>query len=430
MRLFSNMTISNNTLYINENSTLDLASKFDTPLYVIDGDFVKRKCQEIKDNFKHKQIETEILYASKAFSSKAMCKLINEQGLSLDVVSGGELYTAIKSGFPMSKVYFHGNNKSITELTMAIDNDVHRIIVDSLDELKLLNHLCASRGKEIEILLRVNPGVEAHTHEYVQTAKDDSKFGISFESEDLKEVIFFCRNSEFVTLKGIHCHIGSQIHESSSFVKAAVIMIDFIEMLECKYKLNLSELNIGGGFGVYYSEEDVPLENFYFLKNLINTCYELITANKLSISKIMIEPGRALIANAGITLYHVGFSKKTLSGINYLFVNGGMADNPRPALYHAKYEACIANKMSDEHTMLYTIAGKCCESGDILIKNINLPLANTNDLIAVSSTGAYNYSMASNYNRLPKPAVVLIENGIADVIIRRETYDDLIRFDI
>ncbi len=430
MRLFNNMSVVDNTLHINKNNVIELANIFKTPLYVLDGDYIKQKCREIKSNFKHENLQTEVLYASKALSCKSIYELINNEELSLDVVSGGELYTAIQADFPMSKVYFHGNNKSIEELTMAANKSVHRIIVDNLQELFIIEDIYRNLNKTANILIRINPGIEAHTHEYIQTAKDDSKFGVSFESDDLKEMIDLCINSDVVILQGIHCHVGSQIHEASSFEKTVSVMIDYIKLLEFRYDLTLTELNIGGGFGVYYSEEDTPLENFEFLQKLINQCYDLITSHNLSINKVMIEPGRTLVANAGTTLYSVGFSKQTLSGRNYLFVNGGMADNPRPSLYQAKYEACIANKMNDDATNIYTIAGKCCESGDVLIKDIKLPSANADDIIAVASTGAYNYSMASNYNRLTKPSVVMIEDGVAREIIRRETYDDLLRFDL
>ncbi len=424
MKFFSNMSIENETLQLNNHSITDLASTYGTPLYVIDGDYIKDQCKKLKQSFKHKTLETEILYASKAFSSKAMYGLVDEMNLALDVVSGGELYTAEASNFPMERVYFHGNNKSIKEIDMALKAGVHRIVVDNLMELEYINSL----NQHVNILIRINPGIEAHTHEYIQTANDDSKFGISFESYDLNKAIQCCVDSKTINLKGFHCHIGSQIHEASSFEKAAAVMLDQIKLLEHKYQLNVTELNLGGGFGVYYSK-DQPITDFGFLTDLLNQCYGYISKHNLNIKKMMIEPGRLLVANAGSTIYEIGFTKTTLSGKNYLFVDGGMTDNIRPALYQAEYEACVGNKMTQPNQTLYTVAGKCCESGDILIKDILLPTVEKGDFLVVASTGAYNYSMASHYNRIPKPAVVMIENQTARTVIKRETYDDLIRFD-
>lgn len=424
MKFFNNMSIENETLFLNNQSITELAKKYGTPLYVLDGDYIKTQCKKLKQSFQHKSLETEILYASKAFSSKAMYGLVNESGLSLDLVSGGELYTAMASNFPMERVYFHGNNKSMKEIDMAIESKVHRIVVDNLMEVEYINSL----NQHINILIRINPGIEAHTHEYIQTANDDSKFGISFESYDLNKAIECCIASSTITLKGFHCHIGSQIHEATSFEKAAAVMLDQIKLLEHKYKLNVTELNLGGGFGVYYSN-DQALTDFSFLTDLLNQCYGYINKHKLKIKKMMIEPGRLLVANAGSTIYEIGFTKTTLSGKNFLFVDGGMSDNIRPALYQAEYEACVGNKMNIEPKTLYTIAGKCCESGDVLIKDIYLPPVERGDYLVVASTGAYNYSMASHYNRIPKPAVVIIEDKKVRTIITRETYEDLIRFD-
>lgn len=423
MKLFSNMSVKNNTLHINGNSIVDLAKKYETPLFVLDGDYVKQQIKVIKDKFKHIHLDTEILYASKAFSSKGFYRLIAHEGLSLDVVSGGELYTAKASDFPMNRVYFHGNNKSAEELQMALEYGVHRIVVDNLMELQYL----ASLNRPASIMLRVNPGIEAHTHEYIQTAKDDSKFGIPFGSYDLSAAMALITENNHITLTGFHCHIGSQIHEASSFLKTAEVMLDQIKLLEYKYQLKVTELNLGGGFGVYY-KNDQNIEDFSFLNLLLDECYHFIVKNELSIKKIMIEPGRLLVANAGSTIYKVGYSKETLSGKQFVFVDGGMTDNIRPALYQAEYEACIGNKVLADESV-YTVAGKCCESGDVIIKEIMLPKAIPGDYLVVSSTGAYGYSMASQYNRIPRPAVIMINEGIPEIIIRRETYDDLIRLD-
>jgi len=418
------MSIENQTLLLNNHPVTDLAAQYGTPLFVLDGDYIRKQCQKLKQHFSHPVLDTEILYASKAFSAKGIYRLMQEEDLSIDVVSGGELYTAKEAGFPMNRVYFHGNNKSMEEIRLAIDLGVHRIIVDNLMELEYINSL----NTQVNILIRINPGIEAHTHEYIQTAHDDSKFGIAFESYELNNAIEVCKVSDTITLHGFHCHIGSQIHEASSFEKTAAVMLDQIKLLEHKHELNITELNLGGGFGVYYSK-DQPISDYGFLSDLLNQCASYISKHNLAVKKMMIEPGRLLVANAGSTLYEVGFLKTTLSGRHYAFVNGGMTDNIRPALYQAEYEACIGNKADQEATKSYTIAGKCCESGDVLIRDIMLPEIQTKDILVVASTGAYGYSMASNYNRIPRPAVVMLNQGQVDVLVRRETYDDLVRYD-
>lgn len=425
MKLFENMTIENNQLNIGGINTVKLAKEYQTPLFVLDGDYIKKQCRMLKEQFKHKQLKTEILYASKAFCSKSLYQLMDQEGLSIDVVSGGELHTAMASGFDPSRIYFHGNNKSMSEIEMAVNYGVHRIIVDNLMELEYL----AALGKDLDLMIRVNPGIEAHTHEYIQTATETSKFGISFESYDLAKAINLIQTHDHLNLTGLHCHIGSQIHEASAFEKTAHVMLDQIKLLEHKYNLKLSELNLGGGFGVYYAG-DQAIESFGFLTDLLDYVAAYVFKHNLTIDKVMIEPGRLLVANAGLTLYEVGFSKETLSGKKYLFVDGGMTDNIRPALYQAKYEACLASNMVQATKDLYTIAGKCCESGDILIEDTPLPMAEKGDILAIMSTGAYGYSMASQYNRIPKPAVVMIEDGQVRTIIRRETYDDLMRYDL
>lgn len=424
MRLFEHMDTEDQILTIGGVKTTELAKQYQTPLYIMNGDAIRKQCRMLKRSFQHPKLKTTILYASKAFCSKAIYQLLDQESMAVDVVSGGELYTALKSGFNPEKIYFHGNNKSMSEIKLAVENKVNRIIVDNLMELEYLNSL----NQPIDILLRVNPGIEAHTHEYIQTANETSKFGISFESYDLGQAIELIQSSDNINLYGLHCHIGSQIHEIAAFEKTAQVMLDQIKLLEHKYQLNLKELNLGGGFGVYYFE-DQEIKDYGFLGDLLDYIYGYITKNNLSIDHLMIEPGRLIVANAGITLYSVGFQKETLSGKKYIFVDGGMTDNIRPALYQAQYEACIATKMQESDLQSYTIAGKCCESGDILIEEARLPKSSQDDLLAIMSTGAYGYSMASHYNRIPNPAVVLVEQGESRVIVERETYEDLIRLD-
>ena len=431
MNLFGTMKKNQNgNLEIGNCDVVYLAKEYGTPLYVVDEELVRRNCRVFNDNFKGKGIETEVIYASKAFLNLAICKVIEEEGLSLDVVSGGELYTAIRSKFPLSRVYMHGNNKTEEELRLAIESGIGRIVVDNRDELDLIEYLCNELDKKIEVLLRVNPGVDAHTHEYIQTSKNDSKFGESIFSEDIYEVVRKFMNSERVTLRGFHCHIGSQIFQETSFYMSVSVMVDFISKIKEKCDFVTRELNMGGGFGVYYSDGDVPIELSNFLNNMVISIKEECEKHNLLIPKIMIEPGRSIIANAGTTLYKVGGTKKTYGDKNYIFVDGGMTDNIRTALYDAKYEAVVANKFDNKDKIEYTIAGKCCESGDIIVKDIMLPKVERNDILAVLSTGAYNYSMASNYNRIPRPAVVFVRDGIARIAVKRESYEDILKNDV
>ncbi|SHJ42840.1 diaminopimelate decarboxylase [Tepidibacter formicigenes] len=431
MRLFETMNINNlGNLEIGNCDTVELAKEFGTPLYVVDEELVRYNCKLFKDSFKIEDIDTEVIYASKAFLNLAMCKIIEEEGLSLDVVSGGELYTALKANFPSNRIYMHGNNKTQDELILAIESGVGRIVVDNRQELELVEYLCEELGEEVNVLLRVNPGIDAYTHEYIQTSKNDSKFGESIYSRDIFWIIDRFQRSNRLNLKGFHCHIGSQIFEEKSFYSSILVMLEFVSKIERKCNFITEELNIGGGFGVRYTEEDNTIDLKTCLKKMILLIKETTSNMNIKTPKIMIEPGRAIIANAGITLYEIGGTKNTYGGKHYIFVDGGMTDNPRTALYGAKYEAVVANKINLENSQIYTVAGKCCESGDIIIKDIQLPKVEKNDILAVFSTGAYNYSMSSNYNRIPRPAVVFVRDGEARLAVRRETYEDIIKNDI
>lgn len=431
MKLFGTMNINNEGhLEIGNCDTTDLAREFGTPLYVVDEELVRNTCRTFKGNFLMEGIDTEVIYASKAFLNIAICKLIKEEGLSLDVVSGGELYTALKAEFPANKIYMHGNNKTKQELALAIESQIGRIVVDNRQELELIEYLCEGLDKKVDVLLRVNPGIDAHTHEYIQTSKNDSKFGESIFSKDMSEVINRFKSSERVNLKGFHCHIGSQIFEEASFYSGVSAMLKFLAEMKKQCGFITKELNLGGGFGVYYSEGDEPVQLKDCLKNMLLILKDEAQKLNLSIPKVMIEPGRSIIANAGTTLYEIGGTKKTYGGKEYIFVDGGMTDNPRTALYDAKYEALVANKFYSESKEIYTVAGKCCESGDVIIKDIELPTVQRGDILAVLTTGAYNYSMASNYNRIPRPAVVFVKEGQAKLAVKRETYEDIIKNDI
>lgn len=409
---------------------VDLAKKFGTPLYCMDQQLIEENCQKFKNSFKHDTIDTEVIYASKAFLTLAMCKLVEEQGLSLDVVSGGELFTAIRAGFPADKIYFHGNNKTLDEIVMALNYGVHRFIVDNPMELEILNGLCADLDKQANVLIRMNPGIEAHTHDFVQTANNDSKFGVSIYTEKLCDIIQDIDQMYYITLKGFHYHIGSQIFETKSYLKSLDVMMEFVEKAKRNCGYETVELNMGGGYGVYYAEGDDPMDMEESLKNTLEYVQKYAKKKNINLPKLLIEPGRAIVANAGTTLYKVGATKHTFGGKKFVFVDGGMTDNIRPALYDADYEGVIANKMNSEADVNYTVAGKCCESGDIVIKDILLPAGERGDILAVLSTGAYGYSMASNYNRIKKPAVVFIKDGKARVVVKRESYEDLIRNDI
>lgn len=431
MKLFGTMKINEKgSLSIGGCDAVELTKDFNTPLYVIDEDLVRQNCRLFKDAFSKNGLDTEVIYASKAFLNMAICKVIHEEGLSLDVVSGGELHTAIRAGFPVQKIYFHGNNKTQQELEMAISVGIGRIVMDNSHELDLIEEICQSLNKSVNVLLRVNPGVEAHTHAFIQTSKNDSKFGESIFSEELIYIIEKAMNSKHVKLKGLHCHIGSQIFEEESFYSVANIMLEFVAKLKINQGFITEELNLGGGFGVYYSQEDTPIDIKNCLQNVLGLIRDQASSLNIKIPKLMIEPGRAIVANAGTTLYEVGAIKRTYGGREYIFVDGGMTDNPRTALYDAKYEAIIAGKAADEGDVLYTIAGKCCESGDIIIKDIKLPQTVKGDIVAVLCTGAYNYSMSSNYNRIPRPAVVFVKDGKAKLAVKRESYEDILRNDM
>ncbi|MDN5305120.1 MAG: diaminopimelate decarboxylase [Fusobacteriaceae bacterium] len=430
MKLFGSMENVNGVLHIGGVSVNSLVNTYGSPLYVIDRVHVENIIDTMKNSFKSDKFATEIAYASKAFINKAMVQFINTKGLSLDVVSDGELYTAKVANFPSEKIYMHGNNKTDEELRMAIEYNVGTIVVDSKEEFFKLSKIAEIANKVVNVILRVNPGIDAHTHEYIQTSKFDSKFGESIFDDSVITLIKDMINHDYINFLGFHCHIGSQIFDEKPFYAEAEVMLDFIKKIEDTLNYKIKILNLGGGFGIYYSGEDDPIDLDIFLKKIIEILENKLEEKKLSIEKVVIEPGRSIIANSGVTLYKVGSTKTTYSGKKYIFVDGGMTDNIRPALYQAEYEGVIANRLNDTSCDTYTVAGKCCESGDILIKNKNFVTPNINDILAVFSTGAYNYSMASNYNRLKKPAVIMVKDKKVNLIVKRETYEDLIRNDL
>jgi diaminopimelate decarboxylase len=407
-------------------STVDLVKEFGTPLIVLDEALIRQTCRQYYYHFVKRYKNAEVIYASKAFSSPALYKIINSEGLGLDVVSGGELYTALRAEFPTKKIYFHGNNKSAQELAMALENKIGRIVVDNFDELKMLDQMAGLFKTKVDILLRITPGIEAHTHEFIKTGQIDSKFGFILPTGQAFEAVEKALNYSNINLCGFHCHIGSQIFEMDSYRHAAQIMMGFVGKVKETYGYEAEELNLGGGFGIYYHEGDQPAQIKTYADVIMTTVKEQAKSYGLRMPKIIVEPGRSIIGPAGTNLYTIG-SIKDIPGIRkYVAVDGGMADNIRPALYDAKYEAILANKALEPCEEVVSITGKCCESGDMLIWNINLPKICSGDILAMSCTGAYGYSMASNYNSLGKPAVVLVYEGNADLIIKRQTYEDLL----
>ena len=405
-----------------------LAEKYGTPLYVLDEATIRKICRDYKDAFKGYP-KVNMMYASKALCSSATSALIASEGFGFDVVSSGEIFTEYKSGANMSKVLFNGNNKSYDELSLAIELGVGRISVDNFFELSLLNEIAKSHKKIVNILLRITPGIECHTHEYIQTGHLDSKFGFDLtQIDDAVELIV----NDYTNLKlhGLHAHIGSQIFEKSIYGDEIEILVKEIARLDEKFGLKLDEINIGGGLGVKYVEADYPPSTYEVAEIVIKRLYECIEKYKIDAPALFIEPGRSIISTSGVTLYTLGSSKQVPKGKTYFAVDGGMADNARPSMYQAEYDAQIANKPDYELAQTVTVAGRFCESGDILIKNIKLPEIEEGDILCVYNTGAYNYSMASNYNRVQKPAMVLVNNSQSDIIIKRESLEDLIAHDI
>ncbi|MDE6656765.1 MAG: diaminopimelate decarboxylase [Anaeroplasmataceae bacterium] len=398
----------------------ELKKKYGTPLYIYNIDIMKAIIEQYQNHFHSSAFDTEIIYASKALNIKAMLRLIMRYNLSLDVVSLGELYTAKIVGFPMEKVYFHGNNKSEEELLFAIKENVGTIVVDNLDELRKINFLAAAQNKKINIYIRLNVGVEAHTHKYIVTAHVDSKFGVLYGSNEYEQMIELIKESDFIHLQGFHSHIGSQIFDLTPYdvaiQKLVYITKDFPSPLG---------INLGGGFGVTYTAQDKPISCDVVASHLIQMMEEELKKQNAKISKLSIEPGRSIVAEAGQTLYTIGGIKQTPNKL-YYFIDGGMTDNIRPALYQALYTADIVGKENHFKNKVVTVAGKCCESGDIIIENIFLPQANLGDLLLTYSTGAYGYSMSSNYNKALTPAVVFVENGKDELVVKRQTLEELV----
>ena len=430
MKLFGAMEIKENKLYIGGVSSTNLVGEFGSPLYVMDEELLINTCKSYYKNFKCKENNNRVAYAGKAFLTMAMCKLINEQGLYLDVVSGGELYTAYKSGFPLEKVYFHGNNKTYDEIELGVKLGVGRFIVDNIEEMTILNEIATKYNKKQDIYLRLTPGIEAHTHDYIKTGQIDSKFGFAPVGNTIMNAVKYALDYENLNLKGLHCHIGSQIFDIAPFEDAAEIMLGFINDIKKETGHIISELDLGGGFGIHYTNEDKPRETREYCEAILNRVDKVCEKLALERPILTIEPGRSIVGNAGTTLYTIGAIKEIEGVRTYISVDGGMTDNIRPALYGAKYDMTIANKVNDKKDNMVTVAGKCCESGDIFVKDINLQETKRGDVLAVFTTGAYGFSMASNYNKNPRAAVVFVKDGIARLVSKRQSYEDLLSLEV
>jgi diaminopimelate decarboxylase len=407
-----------------------LAQEFGTPLYVVDETLVRLRAREFMDAFRSTGMKFQVAYASKAFCVMAMCRLAEEEGMSLDVVSDGELYTALQAGFPAARIHFHGNNKTPEEILMALDANIGCFVVDNFIEMQLLNALAADKGKHVNVLLRITPGVEAHTHEYISTGQQDSKFGFDLGNGTAFRAVEQTLKLPNLKLLGVHSHIGSQIFEVEGFRLAVEKVASFAIEVRDKLGETFTVLNLGGGFGIRYVEGDTPLPVGTYVQAISEAIIATCLKADFPLPEIWIEPGRSMVGDAGTTLYTIGTSKDIPGIRKYIAVDGGMTDNPRPALYGSKYEAVLANRANDVADEVVSVAGKACESGDMLIWDLNLPAVKTGDLLAVFSTGAYNYAMASNYNRIRRPAVVFVKDGKADLVVARESYSDIVGNDL
>lgn len=408
-----------------------LAAQYGTPLYVMDENVIRSNMRAFKSSMdKYYGGKGLVCYASKAFSCKEIYRIAKEEGIGADVVSIGEMYTAKSVGFPMDQVCFHGNNKTRRELEAALDWGVTRIVVDNLAELHTLSALAKEKGIIAEILLRIKPGIDAHTHNFIRTGQIDSKFGLALETGEAMEGVKEALAAESVTLRGLHCHIGSQIFSVDPFVHAAEVMMGFLGQIKAETGVELPELNLGGGFGILYTDEDEPVPFGDYMEPVSRAVKA--SAEKLGLSQpfVLIEPGRSIVGEAGTTLYTVGSVKEIPDIRTYVSVDGGMGDNPRYILYQAKYDMILANRVNEPATETVTVAGRCCESGDLLGENVPLAPAKPGDLLAVFATGAYNYSMASRYNRVGIPPVVMVKDGASRVIVRGESLEDLVRNDL
>ncbi|NBI30094.1 diaminopimelate decarboxylase [Chengkuizengella marina] len=412
-------------------NAIDLTTQYGTPLYVYDEKLIRDNIRSFFNAFKKHNVKFNIAYASKALCNMAICQVIKEEGLSIDVVSAGELYTALKSGFPASRIHFHGNNKTPEEIKMALQAKVGCYVVDNFNEIDLLNRLAKKHNQIVSILFRVSPGIKAHTHQYIQTGQQESKFGFDMISGQVLEAIKRLDKRDNLHFLGFHCHLGSQIFDKKAYLVALQKFFDLINTTKQQFGLDTQVINLGGGFGIRYTDEDNPLIVEEYIDSIVGTVKQECNDRHMdTLPEIWIEPGRSIVGEAGTTLYTIG-SEKEIPGIKkYVAVDGGMTDNLRPALYQSKYNAFIANRVDDEPVEVVSIAGKCCESGDMLIHDIKLPNAKNGEILAIPCTGAYGYAMANNYNRITRPAMVFVKDGNSVLVVKRETLDQLIQNDL
>ncbi len=411
--------------------TVEIAEKYGTPVIVYSENGIRNNCRAFVGSIdKYYGGKGRVLYAGKAFSCIEMCRIINDEKMGLDVVSGGELYTAVKAGFPTEKIYFHGNNKTCAELKMALEYGVGRIIIDNPDELATLSALADEMGKTANVFMRIKPGIDAHTHSFIMTGQIDSKFGFALETGEAMECVKLCGKTKNINLVGLHCHIGSQIFDVDPFVRAAEVMMKFIADIKAETGITISELDLGGGFGIKYVDSDKPVQFDSYMKPVSEQVRASAEKYGIEIPFILIEPGRSIAGAEAVTLYTVGNIKEIPDVRTYVAVDGGMCDNPRYILYQSDYTVMCANRAKESKDTTVTVAGKCCESGDLIQENAPVQTLKKGDILAVLSTGAYNYSMASNYNRIPRPLVLMVKDGQIRTVIKRETYEDIIKNDI
>jgi diaminopimelate decarboxylase len=421
---------SSGHLHIGGCDCVELAKKFGTPLYVFDEVTLRSKCQEFKAEFTKLYSNTLVIYASKAFLNQALAIILKEEGLGLDVVSGGELSVAQSVDFPCEKVYFHGNNKTADELKLALDWGIGRIVVDNFDELELLNSLAGETGVRQTILLRLNPGVDPHTHRHTTTGILDSKFGFPLATGQAEAAVAKAMSAPNLNLVGLHFHLGSPIPDTSYYQIAISLVLNFAKEMKAKYDFHLAELSPGGGFAVRYTADFQMPSIADYAEAITAKVTSLVDELGLTSPKLIIEPGRAIVAQAGVALYTIGSIKEIPGVRKYICVDGGMGDNIRPALYEARYEVLVANKVSDDEPTNVTIAGKYCESGDILARDVSTAPVSIGDVVAIPVSGAYSIPMSSNYNMIPRPAIAMVKDGKARLIRKRENYKDLMRLDL
>ena len=426
-----NLSVSSGRLIFAGADTVEMAAKYGTPLMLLDEGKIREKCSIYRNAMqKYFTPDSMPLYASKALSFKYIYKIAASENIGIDCVSAGEIYTAYSAGFPLERAYFHGNSKTDSEIRFAIEHGVGHFVCDSVEEVSVVNEIAGEMGKVQKILLRITPGIDPHTHKKISTGSVDSKFGVAIETHQAYELVEGTLRLENIELTGFHCHIGSQIFEYDPFCDAARIMIRFIADVKKMFGYEAKTLNLGGGMAVRYTEDDPEIDYDANIKGIAEIVHSLCEENGVNMPRILMEPGRSIVADAGITLYTAGYLKEITGLKNYISIDGGMTDNPRFTLYQSPYTVLLANRMDEACDYKCTVAGRCCESGDIIQEDVMMPKPKRGDTVAVLTTGAYNYAMASHYNKVPKPAVVMIKDGEDFTVIKRETYESMISNEI